>query len=184
MCNGIVVRAALVAMTSVAVGCRERPEETPPETPSVIAQRNNTDTTSLTALVDSLGRLPGDLASDQGPWEFTGGNSIVSAFDQFSGDSVVVALVQCLDRKEPAKATARGRPVTLGVMCYWALRHLAYYEYYQYEGDPESPERWAGQIDPTATPDQLRAAKEAWLKVVRERKYHLSSVFSTQQPAA
>jgi hypothetical protein len=122
-------------------------------------------------LVDSLARVRGDFSAwDQGRWEFTGDASVLSAFDPFA-DSAVVALTNCLDRDQPANATARGKPVAHGVMCFWALRRLAYYE-----GDSDSAfeDTWPGEIEPTATLTELRAAKEAWLRIIRAKSYHLT----------
>jgi hypothetical protein len=137
--------------------------------PAPVAQTG--DSITLRTLVDSLVRLPGDfLTWNQGRWEFTGDGNVLMAFESF-GDKAVIALANCLDKGTPAKATARGRTVLEGVMCYWALRHLAYYEG---DLDPESPRNWAGEIEPIATAPELSAAKEAWLTIIREHKYHLT----------
>ena len=121
--------------------------------------------------MDSLARLPGNFTAwDQGPWEFTGDAQVLRAFDEY-GDSAVVRLVECLDRSEPARATAKGKPVPVGVMCYWALRRLAYFEWHE---DPAYADGWPGEIEPTASLEALRAAKQAWAAVVREKRYRLT----------
>ena len=161
-----------------AVGCREspkRPSEQPSSSeearPSSPAPRIDSRAVSLTVLIDSLTRIKGEFTSwEQGRWEFTGDASVRRAFDAY-GDSAVVRLVECLDRIEPAQATVRGRRVPMGVMCYWTLRRLAYYEWYD---DPEYREGWPGEIPPTASPEELRAAREAWSAVVREKRHVLT----------
>lgn len=171
------LQTVLAAALFLAAACRQssRPAassgDTAQHTSVAAASPTPADTAPLAALVDSLARLPGDFSSwEQGRWEFNGDAQVLSAFDRYA-DTAVVRLVACLDRTELAKATARGRPVPIGVMCYWALRRLAYYEW---QGNPGFPDKWPGEINPTATASDLRAAKEAWLRVVREGKYSLT----------
>lgn len=72
-------------------------------------------------------------------------------------------LVACIDDPRPARATLDGKAVSLGVVCYQALRLLAYVE---------KPD-WPGHIGPQATPAERRAAREAWQAVLKEGAYAL-----------
>jgi hypothetical protein len=173
MSNTFVACVMVVAVVIIGANCRQVPERAASgrDTTMVTSNRMSSDTGQLAALIDSLARIPGSFTSwDAGRWEFTGSSGVLSSFDQFS-DRAVIALVDCLDRSQPSQATARGRTVPHGVMCYWALRRLAYVEN---EGDPESRDTWPGQLEPTASAQQLAAAKEAWLRAVRDHRYHLT----------
>ena len=134
------------------------------------AQRLDTSS-QLEALVDSLAHVTGEFTRwESGRWEFSGDRSILGAFDRY-GSRAVVQLVKCLDREEPTAARVRGRMVPHGVMCYWALRRLAYHE----SSTEDSAEPvWPGEITPTASMDELRAAKQAWERVVAEGTYRLT----------
>jgi hypothetical protein len=103
-----------------------------------------------------------------GLWELQGMEALLEAFVPFR-DSAVARLVACLDREESTPTSIGGRPVALGVLCFEALTHVAYAE-------PEGSEtgEWAGIIFPTATAAQLRAAKAAWVAVVRARGYRFN----------
>lgn len=72
-------------------------------------------------------------------------------------------LAACIDDPRPARATLDGKAVSLGVMCYQALRLLAYVE------QPD----WPGHIGPLATPAERRAARAAWQAVLEEGAYVL-----------
>jgi len=67
-------------------------------------------------------------------------------------DKKLAALIACIDDPRPARATLDDEPVTLGVMCYQALRQLAYVE----------EDNWPGHIDPLTMPADRTAAKQAW----------------------
>ena len=58
-----------------------------------------------------------------------------------------------------------------GAMCYWALVGIAYYEWYE---DNPGASSWPGEIGPTASASQLKAAQKAWEAVVRARRYRLT----------
>jgi hypothetical protein len=120
-------------------------------------------------LIDSLGRVSGQFEQEQsGQWGFASGVALFEAIGTF-GDSAVSRLVACIDDLTPAAALLRNRPVARGVMCYQALRHVAYAE-------PEGSDtgEWPGVVSPTATANQLRAAKRAWTDIVRARSYRFN----------
>ncbi|WP_193368652.1 hypothetical protein [Pelagibius marinus] len=73
------------------------------------------------------------------------------------------ALAGCIDDPRLAAARLDGKAVTLGVMCYQALRLFAYVE----------RENWPGHIGPLATPEERRAAKQAWRTALAEHRYVL-----------
>lgn len=72
-------------------------------------------------------------------------------------------LAGCIDDPRLAAARLDGKAVTLGVLCYQALRLFAYVE----------RENWPGHIGPLATPQERRAAKDAWLAALAEHDYVL-----------
>lgn len=72
-------------------------------------------------------------------------------------------LAACIDDPRPGRATLDGKAVSLGVMCYQALRLLAYVE------QPD----WPGHIGPLATPAERRTARAAWQAVLGEGAYVL-----------
>ena len=74
--------------------------------------------------------------------------------------ALVPALVACIDDPRPAAATLDGRPVSLGVMCYQALRQTAYVE----------ADNWPGHIGLFALPSERTAAKEAWQAALAEHR--------------
>lgn len=128
---------------------------------------------SLQTLIDSLSRVSGSFAEAAGRWVYTGDQSVFGALAQYR-DSAVLALVNCLDRMTPSKVTVGGRPVPLGVVCYSALQRVAY------PTEAEDAEgAWAGVVEPTASVAELQAAKQAWMRVVRTRRYRLASTGSS-----
>jgi hypothetical protein len=72
-------------------------------------------------------------------------------------------LVDCIDDPRSAAATLDGKPVSLGVMCYQALRQTAYVE----------ADNWPGHIGPLAGPEARQAAKQAWQATLAEQRYVL-----------
>jgi hypothetical protein len=126
---------------------------------------------SLRALVASLAEVEGSYRiSEGGVWEFVGDRRLVEAIRAF-GDSAVVQLVQCLDRADETRTLLNGRAVPLGVLCYEALSETAYHEAVDDYGDLDA--EWEGYILPTASLDELRAARQAWEEVLAIRSYIL-----------
>lgn len=85
-----------------------------------------------------------------------------------SPEASLPALVACLDDPRPARATLDGRAVTLGVVCYQALRLVAYVEAPDVRG-----EAWPGHIGPLAAPDERLVARRAWEAALAEGRYLL-----------
>ena len=131
---------------------------------------------------DSLRVLVRELASLQGwfsqtgigfAWEFEGPTDLFHSIADY-GDSAVVRLVFCLSDTTEAAATAEGRRVLVGAVCYEALRRVAYFEWDPSEYTDAPRRRWPGVVDPTANPEELRAAQQAWAQIVREHRYILN----------
>ena len=70
----------------------------------------------------------------------------------------LATLIACIDDPRRARALLDGAPVPLGVLCYQALRLVAYVE----------AENWPGHVAPNATPAERRAAREAWEAALAE----------------
>ncbi len=156
--------AAFLALSALLVACdAKRPD-------SGVAERPEARQDTIAALIERLRSTPGRfvlvLANRQ--YELEGKDSLLPPFAAF-GDSAVVRLVACLDRDDPTRVTVEGRPVLLGALCHLALTYVAYAE-------PEGSESgdWPGDVFPTASAEQLRAAKAAWEQVVRTRAYRLN----------
>jgi hypothetical protein len=75
----------------------------------------------------------------------------------------LATLAGCIDDPRLAAARHDGKAATLGALCYQALRLLAYVE----------AENWPGHIGAAATPEQRRAAKEAWQATLTQHSYVL-----------
>ena len=124
----------------------------------------------LDSLVSALKRMAGKLTTDgKDSWVLQGSAKLLAALAAHR-DSAVVSLVACLGDEAPSRTTAALEPVPVGVLCYAALRRIAYYEW---QVEPEFKNGWPGDLRPTASIEQLRAARIAWTKVVRQKRYSL-----------
>lgn len=70
----------------------------------------------------------------------------------------LATLVACIDDPRPARTLLDGAPVPLGVLCYQAMRLVAYVE----------AADWPGHVGPRATAAERRAAREAWETALAE----------------
>jgi hypothetical protein len=84
-------------------------------------------------------------------------------------DATIRDLVQCLDDKTPSATTLKDEHVAVGVLCHEALGLIVYYEAAAPNGAPDA--NWPGYVEPTATAEELAAAKRAWSEVVERRAY-------------
>ena len=127
----------------------------------------------LDAWVDSLATIDGQV--DHG-WSFQGDSTALQAIATTTdsaptlADTAVVHLVNCLGREDLARVTLDGHTVPIGIVCYLALQRFVYHEETAPDGGL-TPD-WVGNLEPDATPEQLRAAQRAWRTVVRERTYN------------
>jgi len=160
------VRTALIVILLVAGGCGQRGSRAAPSVPGNTSGQPPGD--SLGVLTAKLEKLSGSYSiGAHGQWVFSGERTLFGAIAEHQ-DSAVARLVNCLDDTTASLATVEGRRVPLGVLCYEALRFTAYAE-------PEGIDsgEWPGTVMPTATGSALRAAKAAWLEVVRQKGYRL-----------
>jgi len=162
-------------LITLALACRGQPQATSSQakTPQPPAQSTITVSDSLNALFLKLPIVQGSLG--ERPSDFTGDRTVLQAISSF-GDSAVARLVDCLDRTTPTRVTYQGRPIPLGLLCYVVLDYTAYYEAYDErpQHDPNRYAPWPGNVDMSATPEQLRTAKRAWQDVVKRKVYNLT----------
>jgi hypothetical protein len=104
-----------------------------------------------------------------GRYEFSSKARLEAIITSSDAETVLRALVGCLDDQSSSRATLDGVVVPMGVVCYEALSQLVYYEPTSPDGD--IAEQWAGHLSPTADPEALRAAREAWEAVVASGGY-------------
>ena len=78
-------------------------------------------------------------------------------------EAQLATLAACIDDPRPARATLEGQAVSLGVLCYQALRLVAYVE----------TAGWQGHIGPQAGPAERRKAREAWQAAIADGHYSL-----------
>ncbi len=173
------LRCGLVFAVAVAIACGDGEEDSAfqqsreseastTEAPSELGQSAN----PLDSLIENLRDLRGSFVNvAPGRWDFAGDRSALVAFEEFR-DSAVVRLVDCLDRTELAAATVQEQQVPMGYMCYAALARVAYYEWHQYQDVVKDPS-WPGEVAATASVEDLRQAKTAWLQVVEKHLYFL-----------
>lgn len=84
-------------------------------------------------------------------------------------EEIVPVLVDCLDDSSPSQSVLDGKPVAVGMVCYEALTQLVYHEPTATGGDIATD--WPGNISPRASAENMRAAKEAWRKVVADKSF-------------
>ena len=130
---------------------------------------------SLERLISNLAAMPGEFGESggSGAWLLPAAEPSFDAIAAF-GDSAVARLVDCMSDTSSAVPTLMGRHVSLGIVCYEVLSHVAYYE--AYDDEPEGPNKyraWEGDIPPSATHDQLLKAQIAWRSVIRQKRYRL-----------
>jgi hypothetical protein len=118
-----------------------------------------------------IARIPGaevEFWEAGGRWSFTDTPHLRSAFTRFD-HLAVRRLIDCADDPRPSATRLYGeRPVPVGALCLGYLDWLTYREMGEREDGP-----WAGEPNPHATPEQLKAARAAWEEVYRTRAYRL-----------
>jgi hypothetical protein len=125
-------------------------------------------TDTLSTLLKGLRKIRGSfVVADNGTWSFTGDHALLASFYPF-GNEAVASLVECLDDLEATPVMLQNKPVPVGVMCGLALQRMA--SATDHEDDAGD---WPGVVLPTATPEQLRAAKDAWKVVLETRRYQI-----------
>ncbi|GAB4354967.1 MAG: hypothetical protein Kow00114_05040 [Kiloniellaceae bacterium] len=116
-------------------------------------------TAGAASLEESLRSFEGRFAWDAGRQDyiFSDRPGLAALIDPVTDDTLA-ALVACIDDPRPAAATLDGAPVSLGALCYQALRQSAYVE----------AENWPGYIGPLADPEARATAKRAWQAALAE----------------
>lgn len=168
---------AHLALAAVLLACRSEGrgpsgDAAPPLQEAAPLQQPQADGERPVALlIDSLRSLTGQFELlPENRWSFVGSSGVFGEFVPF-GDSAVVRLVDCLDGPGEGVATVGGRRVPIGVLCAWALRHVASFES---GAEDEVNGTWPGAVEPTATRAQLEAAALAWRQVVAAHRYRLN----------
>jgi hypothetical protein len=155
------VRWLLPVLALAAAACSRPAEQTAAPVPAAV------ETPSVQS---RLAELVGSYRynDDTKAYVFTDKRAI-EAIVGTATDQTVRDLVNCLDDRRPSRTVLKGEPVAVGVVCYEALTQTVYYEPTAPNGDIAAT--WPGHIEPTATAEQLAAAKRAWTDVVDRKAY-------------
>ena len=114
--------------------------------------------------------LGGQYTKDaQGKYQYSDKIKLDAVITKGDQDNNLNSLVSCMDDATPSKTLLEGKAVMLGVLCNQAVTQLVYYEQADKQGDIASD--WPGYIAPTANIEGLRAAKQAWLKVLENKAF-------------
>jgi len=152
-CALIVIAAAAV----LALGCRNgQPAPAESEAPSLTA--------ALSALTGTY-----SWRDDLKRYHYSAKPELEALLAARNREDTVAALVECLDNTTQSGSTLDGTPVALGIVCYEALTQLVYHEPTGRDGDVASD--WPGRLSPRPSPAEMRAAKEAWKKVIATKSY-------------
>jgi hypothetical protein len=127
-------------------------------------------------MADTVDLLVADLARARvsfwetrpGVWSYNDTSLLAAELRRF--DHVAVRrLIDCLgDARPSATRLSDGRAVPVGAVCAGVLSWVARRRTAESEDAP-----WAGEYNPVATPEELKAARAAWEEVYRTRTYVL-----------
>ena len=122
-------------------------------------------------LVMALSSVEGQYIQEEGAqsYSYSGLDKLHGIVGSYAPVSILPTLVDCLDDMSETRSSLNGKSVARGVVCYEALSLLVYYEPTAASGD--IAKEWPGHIGPTASEEQLIAAKKAWQQVVKEKSY-------------
>lgn len=120
---------------------------------------------SIGNAIRELGGMHGSLTESRGRWEFEGDTLPVNRVLSY-GEGAIAPLASCLSSHKATQVVANGKKLSEGMVCYWLLRRLIYFE-----PDLERPWQWPGFITPGADSLQQERAADAWGKVVRDKSY-------------
>ena len=130
-------------------------------------QRSSSDAETLRFTLLTLG---GQYTKDlQGKYHYSEKIKLDSVITKDDQDRNLKYSVSCMDDETPSKTLLEGKAVVLGVICNQAATLLGYYEHTDKQGETTS--HWPGYIAPTATIEELRSAKKAWLNVLENKTY-------------
>lgn len=122
-------------------------------------------------LAAKLGALEGTFRwnSELQRYVFDNPEGMDKILPEDTSEPTIHKLANCMDRAERSRVMLNAKPVPIGVLCYTALTTLIYYEPVARNGEL-APE-WAGYPPPSASLNELKAAKKAWLRVIKRRAY-------------
>ncbi len=122
-------------------------------------------------LVISISDLKGEFMPDagNGTFDFSLKLSLDSLIQKYDQNTIPDTLVKYLDDTTLSKSVFQGKPVMTGVISFEALSLLIYYEPTDEKGDVAM--KWPGFIRPDAGVAELKAAKEAWQKVLASNTF-------------
>ena len=123
------------------------------------------------ALIEALAAVQGRYhwREDLGRYEYSDKARLEELLAAERRDEIVLVLVECLDDNSPSQSALDANRVPIGIVCYEALTQLVYHEPIEPGGDVAAA--WPGHLSPRASPAELRRAKAAWRKVVRDKSY-------------
>ncbi len=158
-------RVIAMAAVIVLVGCPSPVREA--------ASDEGSATAAESPLIEALAEIPGRFEQAPGAdaWIYSHAVEIEAMLSDREPHSSLEELVACLDDRRPSASVLRGDRVSVGIVCYQALRQTAYFEPADADGDivPD----WPGDIPPDALLEDLLAAQQAWIAVLDKRSYIL-----------
>jgi hypothetical protein len=169
------MRLMMTGLSVLVLACRTSSDDPGLNETAETAVADQTDSAqdSLSILLQALWTTKGSFVGRDFSGHRAAFRNLSTYADQSSAnaDTVVSRLVECMDRTELSEATSLGVPVSRGMMCYQALRWIAYYEAVDEHG--ELTGEWVGHVELNATPAEMKAAQDAWREVVRKHSYSL-----------
>jgi hypothetical protein len=135
------------------------------------AKTNCVSTKEINDLKSHLSQLKGEFIwrEDLGKYHYSNKLQIEKILSTQNTEETIVFLVDSLDDKSKTQSKIDNETVPLGIICYEALKQLVYYEPATPDGDIE--QNWPGYISPKSTPEEIKAAKKAWNKIVKTKSY-------------
>lgn len=122
-------------------------------------------------LKHSLSQIKGTFnwREDINQYEYSDKDNIEKILASQNQYEALLILVNCLDDLTVSLSAIDENKVPVGIVCYEALTQLVYFEPNSSDGDIAT--YWPGYITPRASPEEMRTAKEAWIKVIETNTY-------------
>ena len=132
---------------------------------------NYSSAQELDNIKSSFSNLKGKFIwrADLGQYYYSDKLKLEDILSKHKSEKMVVYLVELLDDKSKTQSTIDNEFVPLGIICYEALTQLVYYEPLTSNGDIS--QSWPGYISPKSTSKEIKAAKQAWEKVIETKSY-------------
>jgi hypothetical protein len=129
----------------------------------------------LDNLIDNLTNLSGEFSRyTSQSFGYYGDRSLFRRlqdyveYDKHFGHEIVKVLVENMDNDKQSNVMLDGNPVPVGVMCYEALSSIV-----DYKAAKDDPSSSVGVVLPTATHEDLAAAKQYWKYLVKYKSYNI-----------